>query len=504
MIRVATAVVVATVLSVGWPAEGRAAQATQPYDFNNDGRQDLAIGVPRFQPDGTPDAGAVVIALGISSRSLQERRVIFRDTPGVPGRPHGDDQFGRAIASGDFNGDHYADLAVTAPGDRAAFVLFGSKRGLSGRQAERIPLGPPVSPDEFPVPVQASLAAADLNRDGFADLVVGAPSYIPDDSSASSGTVRLWLGSRRGFARRATRRIAAPERRTVQFGAVLALGDVDRDGHVDLVTAAPGHSLHLDDPPTPGNVTYCPGERNGPKRCRLLSGDRPGPASLAIADVTGDGFPDIVEGVPVTDTYGEDGPFPPGALEIRRGAADGPRAAFRLSPASPGIPGAGRTRDSFGAALTTADLDRDGFADMIVGAPRGGSAEGRVTVIRGGPSGYATSGHATFDQASPGIPRRRHRSNAFGAALTSLHSTDSGLTRLIIGVPGDMGDSRGVGALLTLRTGNRDVAPRAARRLSLRSLDLRAPEAPDALSTPPFAAILARSNASSSTGDIIF
>ena len=78
-----------------------------------------------------------------------------------------------------------------------------------------------------------------------------------------------------------------------------------------------------------------------------------------------------------------------------------------------GLPGTGEeSGDYFGASVAGADLDADGYADLVVSAP--GEAvddeeAGRVFVIRGGANGLATSGNTAYDQNTPGVrvvPRR--------------------------------------------------------------------------------------------------
>ena len=93
----------------------------------------------------------------------------------------------------------------------------------------------------------AALAAGDLDRDGYGDLVVGAPG---------AGALQLLFGTRRGLRIARTRDIAAPARRVAGFGPLLALGDVDRDGHADVAEAGRGHGA------------FCRGGPGGPSRCR--------------------------------------------------------------------------------------------------------------------------------------------------------------------------------------------------------------------------------------------
>ena len=123
-------------------------------DFDADGLDDLAIGIPRedtegFQPYTYGDSlvGRVVVLHG-TSRGLKVKSGRVRDwdrnSVGVLYSRESSQYFGSALGIGDFNNDHIADLIVGVPGhdmtmtdgtvrSRAgmAHVLYGSTAGLS-------------------------------------------------------------------------------------------------------------------------------------------------------------------------------------------------------------------------------------------------------------------------------------------------------------------------------------------------------------------------------------
>jgi hypothetical protein len=149
MRRLAVVVVVLVLAGVLWgttQAFGQAVPAAATdagnlrADFNHDGFADLAVGVPAEDVGGMIDAGAVNVlygsATGLSGAGSQ---YFTQDTPGVGSSAEASDEFGLALAAGDFNHDGFADLAVGVPGEDvgattdagAVNVLYGSAGGLS-------------------------------------------------------------------------------------------------------------------------------------------------------------------------------------------------------------------------------------------------------------------------------------------------------------------------------------------------------------------------------------
>jgi hypothetical protein len=115
------------------------------HDFDNDGFDDLAIGVPEEDVGVVGDAGTVTVLYGSASGvTATESQSWGQNTAGVKGAAEADDFFGDVLIIGDFDNDGFDDLAIGAPGEDigaaanagAASVLFGSADGLSAAEDE--------------------------------------------------------------------------------------------------------------------------------------------------------------------------------------------------------------------------------------------------------------------------------------------------------------------------------------------------------------------------------
>ncbi len=166
-------------------------------DFNNDGFTDLAVGVPGESVGTAQVAGAVNVLYGSASGLTGIGSQFFTQ---VGSAPETGDEFGFALAAGDFNHDGFADLAAGAPFEGvfstpfagAVSVLYGSAAKLTktgGQIFTQVGSAPEVD-DSFGF----ALAAGDFNHDGFADLAAGAP-FEDAGSTSDVGAVSVLYGS---------------------------------------------------------------------------------------------------------------------------------------------------------------------------------------------------------------------------------------------------------------------------------------------------------------------
>ena len=94
-------------------------------DFNNDGFEDLVIGVGDEDVGEEANAGAVnVVYGGPDGLAARGNQIWHQDSEGIAGEAENLDLFGRAVAAGDFNNDGFDDLAIGVTGEDLGGVIL--------------------------------------------------------------------------------------------------------------------------------------------------------------------------------------------------------------------------------------------------------------------------------------------------------------------------------------------------------------------------------------------
>jgi hypothetical protein len=378
-------------------------------DLNGDGFSDVVVGVPNF--DNATLGGRVFVYYG-SAAGLPGAASWTATSDQALGR------FGDAVATaGDFNGDGYADLAIGAPGydhgglgsAGAAFVYFGSAGGLGDP-------GSPSNADWAAYGDQASAefggdlgTAGDVNRDGYDDLIVGAPFYNAEwgrayvyHGGANPDTTADWLAD-------------SPQAEG-EFGySVDTAGDVNRDGYADVIVGAPHAAYTYVYFGSAGGLAASPSWESS----NTQGDSQAGYAVSTAGDTNGDGYSDVLIGAPQYDSDGLDR----GRVYVCFGSATLPTCTWLFD--------GGQPNGRFGNAVSTAgDVNGDGYADMIVGAPYaddGGGDTGRAYVFYGR-AGSPDAGHGWAVSG---------RANSWlgGAVGTAGDVNGDGYADVIVGAP---------------------------------------------------------------------
>jgi hypothetical protein len=454
---VVLAVALATLLAAAWPVVGAVAQPsptdrTDRVDFNGDGFDDLAIGVPAEGVGGAALAGAVNILYGGTGGLAGTNQLLTQ------GNPEPVDLFGFAVAKGDFNADGFTDLAVGAPKEGvgtavlagAVNVFYGSVDGLPATSQVRLQ-GNPEDSDQFGFALDAGL----FNDDDVMDLAVGAPGETVG-GRPGAGAVSVFYGSAGGLPATSQPLLQGNPEQGDNFGAALVAGFFNAD-QGDLAVGAPREDVGSAG--GAGAVSVFSGTPGGlPTASRVLLqtnpevGDQFGSALAAGFFSGGTIFYDLAVGAP-TETVG--GKADAGAVSVFLGSAiqlSGTAAQTLVQ--GPGVGGTAEAGDQFGSALAAGFFDT-GPSDLAIGAPfedLGTATDaGAVNVVYGSNTGLVGR-NQTLTQDSPGVVGTAEPGDLFGAALArgiffNNFNGDS-FTDLAIGASGeDVGAAADAGAV---------------------------------------------------------
>ena len=344
-----------------------------------DGVADLLVGAPGLLGGSVnPDAGGVYLfedlgdgLTGSTSASTARLRVLSEAAG---------DRLGSVVAAcGDLDGDGEAELLASAPWDSSVAALggrvdlalsttlaaLGDELLLAGQLERSFTLA-----DDGARLGHALWCAADLGvgGGGVADLVLTAP-FADVEGREGAGAVYLLHGETsptlpEGAASMEVSavadRVIAGEAAGDYLGWAIAIGDLNGDGLDELAIGAPGAggAAHK----ARGQVLLYSGEAlvSGEDSFATLFGETTGDqagAALAIGDLDGDGYDELLIGAPRANPTDSATTFAAGILYVFAGVADFPLAGSRSVTQSEGRVTAEQQFLSAGQALAVGPLD---------------------------------------------------------------------------------------------------------------------------------------------------
>ncbi|HEV8324360.1 MAG TPA: FG-GAP-like repeat-containing protein [Myxococcota bacterium] len=341
--------------------------------------------------------------------------------------------FGYSVAfAGDVNGDGFGDFLVGAPyydngqtDEGRALLFLGS---ASGPAASPSWTG---EPDQANAYYGSSVAGAgDVNGDGYADVIVGAPKF--DSGELNEGRAYLYLGSAAGLAATAAWTAESNQAGARFAEAVASAGDVNGDGFADVLVGA---WLYDNGQSDEGRAYLYVGSATGLAATAAWTAEKDqadahfGSAVSSAGDVNGDGFGDVVVGAPLYDN----GEADEGQLFVYLGSAAG------LSAVEAWANDSDQAFAELGIAASSAgDVNGDGFGDVAAGAfqyDAGEADEGRAYVYLGSATGLSATAAWTAEsnQIAAGFGQAVAAAgdvngDGFGDVVVGAYGFDSGET----------------------------------------------------------------------------
>ncbi|MFH8487446.1 integrin-like protein [Streptomyces longisporoflavus] len=401
------------------PTAGAApAAAVQGPDFNGDGYADAVTGVYRGDVDDRQSAGYLHVLYGGAGGAGTSTATVSQDSPGVPGTSEKNDWFGSSVATADVDGDGFTDVVVGVLGEDvgsdSSATGHGSVVVLYGSSGGSFERGRTIAQGPPGGGAGASLAVGDFTRDGAVDVAVGL-------THGEFGEVTLRPGP-------LTEDKPLTHLLDTGFGGnsgALVAGDFEGNGKTDLAISSYSNDY--------SRTTLW--RWNGSALQEYWKSPTVG-YDITAGDFDGDSVDDLALGHCLitaeadrsTGACGPDESAKGGKVRVfyGGGGAEGfGTRAHTINQDTPGVAGTAEDADNFGIELSAGDLNGDGRDELVAGTPAeaiGTAARaGSATVLTSGPEGLldatGTAKSAAWHQDSAGVPGAAEVNDEFGSAL---------------------------------------------------------------------------------------
>lgn len=330
-------------------------------DLNGDGLDDAIGGAPDEVGSGVA-GGSFKVLYGTANGNILDF-----SGPELDG-PVDNVHMGLSFAVGDFNDDNLPDIASGGTGDGAnlgrVYVFFGTGVGAWNPTPVLVGTGSHLN-DKF----GSTLAAGDLNNDGFDDLAIGAPDY-DCGTDLDCGLVSVYLGTTagNGYFVPYTQASGGPGSKN---GTGLGIGHVwESDAFADLIMGRPGETSSLKVLVMPGKSTGLDLSGGG-YAVDAEASSRFGSSIAVIPDSNGNGIDEIAIGAPWGHVGTNEGSiyiaeFPSGS-------------SFAVVRGSAGVSTPGD--EQIGTRIAVGDINGDGRPDIVTSNPWVGG--GSIYVLYG-------------------------------------------------------------------------------------------------------------------------
>ncbi len=295
------------------------------------------------------------------SSNIGQTQINFGQTSTISLGTIGGDTFGNTIATGDIDNDNFSELIVSDPYNGTISVFLGGENGIANTSLITLNVIPQPNPAAIPQPV----IVADVNDDGFADILVGQPQ-AGLGLATNAGQVRIFINTGIApFFQQALTTVLLPNQSLQggRFGWSIDVGDFNGDDILDVIVGEPRVNLSFFG--SGAAVIF-----NGP-----LTGGFPIPNQTLFgnqgddwfgyvvksAQVLGDFRDEAIIGSPGFDINGN--PNITGRIQVFAGTPGGlnvvPAVTF-TDPCPAGL--------EFARFFDVGDVDGNGFADLVVGS----------------------------------------------------------------------------------------------------------------------------------------